>query len=185
MASERATSPIPTITARPSPEEKAQFVELAASLGVSESALALTAIRALLDTNQPRPDVVRPEECREPANSRLTIRLRPGDSAAVRVRATRRGFKPSAYIAGLVRAHLTHSPPLPKNEVDLLKQAISVLTRLGHLLAAITREVAKEGILPPELAKQLSLTRGVVAGVERIAHDLVKAALIAWESKYD
>ena len=156
MASERATSPIPTITARPSPEDKALFVELAASLGVSESALALTAIRALLDSNQPRPDVLRPDDGCKPATDRITIRLRPGDAATIHDRATRRGFKPSAYIAGLVRAHLTHNPPLPKNEVDLLKQGISILTRLGHLLAQITREGAREGILPPELAKELS-----------------------------
>jgi hypothetical protein len=69
--------------------------------------------------------------------------------------------------------------------VALLKQGISILSRLGHLLTHMSREAAKYGIPPPELAKQLSLTRGVVAGVERVIHDLVKAALIAWESRYD
>lgn len=82
MPSGRATSPIPTISARPSPDERARFVELAASLGVSESALALTA-------------------------------------------------KPSAYIAALVRAHVSCNPPLPTNEVALFKQGIVVLSRLG------------------------------------------------------
>ena len=185
MNSERTTSPIPTITARPSLDEKARFIELAGRLGVSESTLALTAIRVLLDSNQSTPNVLQPGADREPATDRITIRLRPGDANAIHDRATRRGFKPSAYIAALVRAHLTHNPPLPTNEVIVLKQGIAVLSRIGQLLAQNTRRAAEQGDLPAELSKQLSQTRAVVAGLERCTHDLVKAALIAWESRYD
>ena len=185
VTSERATSPAPTITARPSREEKAHFVELAARLGVSESTLALNAIRLLLDSNQSTLDTPEPGAGRKPATDRITIRLRPGDASSILERATRRGFKPSAYIAALVRAHITHNPPLPTNEVLLLKQGMSVLLGIGKLMAHMSKEAAKEGILPPDLAKQLSQTRALVAGLERVMHDLAKAALIAWESKYD
>jgi hypothetical protein len=148
-------------------------------------ALALTAIRTLLDSNRSTSYVLQPGGGREPAADRITIRLRPGDATAIQDRATRRGFKPSAYIAALVRAHVTRNPPLPKNEVLVLKQGIVVLSRLGQLLARYTRRAAEEGDLPAELSKELSQPRAVVAGLERCTHDLVKAALIAWESRYD
>ena len=185
MTNERATSPIPTITARPSREEKARFVQLAARLGVSESTLALNAIRLLLDSNQSTPDALQPGPGREPATDRITIRLRPDDADAILDRATRRGYKPSAYIAALVRAHLTHNPPLPTKEVLLLKEGMTVLLRLGKFLAHIHREAAQEGILPPDLAKELIQTRALVTGLERVTHDVIRAALIAWESKYE
>lgn len=185
MTNERATSPIPTITARLSPDEKSRFVELVASRGVSESALALTAIRALLDSNRSTPYALQLNGGRVPATDRITIRLRPGDANAIHDRAARRGFKPSAYIAAMVRAHITHNPPLPTNEVLVLKQGIAVLSRLGQFMAQYARRAAEEGDLPAELSKQLSQTRAVVAGLERCTHDLVKAALIAWESRYD
>jgi hypothetical protein len=166
VTSDRATSPIPTITARPSPQEKVRFAELAASRGISESALALIAIRAVLDANAPTPNVVQSGTIREPATDRITIRLRPGDGRAIHDRAARRGFKPSAYIAALVRAHMSRNPPLPSNELASLKQGIAVLSRLGRLMAHTARKAAEEGALPPELAKELSQTRAVVAGLE-------------------
>ena len=42
---------LPSITARPTPAEKQCFAELAAARGVSESALALIAIRCVLESN--------------------------------------------------------------------------------------------------------------------------------------
>jgi hypothetical protein len=185
VTGERTTSRMPTITARPSRKEKERFAELAARLGTSESALALIAVRALLDSNTPAPHAVHSTADREPATDRITIRLRPGDGRAIHGRAARRGFKPSAYIAALVRAHVARNPPLPSKELALLKQGIVLLARLGQLMAQTTRRVAEQGALPPELAKELSQTRAVVAGLEQCMHDLAKAALIAWESRYD
>ena len=44
---------VPSITARPTADEKRRFAELAASRGMSESTLALIGIRSLLDLNGP------------------------------------------------------------------------------------------------------------------------------------
>ena len=184
VTGERSTSPIPTITARPSTEQKARFVELAASRGISESALALIAIRALLDSNAPAHQVPQSAATRNPATDRITIRLRPGDGRAIQDRAAQRGFKPSAYIAALVRAHLCRNPPLPLNKVALLKQGIVLLSRLNRLMTYAARKAAEEGVHPPEMARELSQTRVVVAGLERCMHDLTRAALIAWESRF-
>src|SRR5262249_30864994 len=116
---------------------------------------------------------------------RITIRLRPGDWRAIHERAIRRGFKSSAYIAALVRAHVSHNPPLPEREIAVLKQGIVVLSRLGQFMAHMTRAAVKEGRGAPELTKELSQTRAVVAVMERHMYDLAKAALIAWESRYE
>ena len=82
VRSSRATHP--SITARPSPEEKARFTLLAQHVGLSESALALNAIRILLERDEQW-------HARQPelkwghvaASDRITIRLRPGDGLEV------------------------------------------------------------------------------------------------------
>lgn len=48
VTSDRSRSRLPTITVRLSPEEKRQFTELAAGRGLSECALAVVTLRALL-----------------------------------------------------------------------------------------------------------------------------------------
>lgn len=177
--------PTPTITARPSPEEKLRFAALAASRGVSESTLALIAIRALLGSDMAPEPVAHLAASKEPATDRITIRLRPGDGRAIYDRAVRRGMKPSAYLAALVRAHVTGNPPLPSNELAVVKQGVVILAGLGRLLARTARRGAEEGSMAPELQQELSRTRAVVAALEQRTHELARAALVAWESRYD
>ena len=77
-------SPLPSITARPSAAEKARFARLADAAGMSESALALVAIRAVLDPDgQTSQEAVAAAE-RKASTDRITIRLRPGDGARLR-----------------------------------------------------------------------------------------------------
>ncbi len=108
-------STAPSITARPTPQEKRSFAEVAARLRVSESTLALIAIRTLLDSDVP--DLPPRTSSSDPAVDRITIRLRPGDRLAIRKRAAGRRMKDSAYIAALVRRHLAANPPLASDEL--------------------------------------------------------------------
>lgn len=119
------TSTAPSITARPTPEEKRLFAEVAAKLRVSESALALIAIRTLLDSDVR--DLPLRTSSSDPAVDRITIRLRQGDRLAIRKRATERRMKDSAYIAALVRNHVASNPPLATHELAVFKLAVSVL----------------------------------------------------------
>ena len=100
----------PSITARPTLQEKRLFAAVAANRQMSESTLALIAIRALLDSNVP--DLPASTSSSGPALDRITIRLRPGDRLAIRHRAAERRMKDSAYIAALVRGHVAANPPL-------------------------------------------------------------------------
>jgi hypothetical protein len=155
-------STAPSITARPTPQEKRSFAEVAAKLRVSESTLALIAIRTLLASDVP--DLPPRASSSEPAVDRITIRLRPGDRLAIRHRAGERRMKDSAYIAALVRGHVAANPPLATQELAAFKAAVSVLAGFGRLLARTAREASQAGVLPRELGQDLSRTRIFCSG---------------------
>jgi hypothetical protein len=173
----------PSITARPTPQEKRMFAAVAAQRQVSESTLALIAIRALLDSQSP--EVLPNPSSSGPALDRITIRLRPGDRLAIRHRAAERRMKDSAYIAGLVRGHVAANPPLATHELGAFKLAVSALAAFSRILARTAREAAQAGALPGDLQQDLSRTRALVADVERRMHEFARAALVTWESRID
>ena len=184
MSSNGSASRLPSITARPTPAEKERFATLAASRGMSESALALMAIRSLLDSKD-APEANAAPGRRERSTDRITIRLRPGDRRAINERANRRDMKASTYLAALVRAHVATNPPLTENELDAYKHGVILLAGLGRLLTRMFRDGARAGSMPKDLQQELSRTRAVVAGLEKVTSDLVCAALKSWESGHD
>jgi hypothetical protein len=173
---------LPSITVRVTQDEKRRFAGLAATHGLSEGRLALIAVRSLLESNGPAAPASTSR--RAPATDRITIRLRPGDRKAIGERATRRGMKDSMYLAGLVRAHVAANPLLASDELDALKQAVVVLAGIGRLLARSARAPAPS-VEAVDLREDLECTRRAVALVERRVHDLARAALEAWETRYE
>lgn len=174
----------PSITARPSPEEKVRFTLIARHVGLSESALALRAIRLLLDRDQQwlarQSDLKRGHVA---ASDRITIRLRPGDGLEVIRRATERGMKPATYISALVRAHIATNPPLPAAELSALKNSVAVLAGIGTLLANTSRHGIPSEPQGKIYLEAIGRTRAEVAALEQRIVDLTKAALIAWETR--
>lgn len=171
---------VPSITARPTADEKQRFAELASSRGISESALALIAIRFVLQSNAPLPANALAEDHNAPATDRITIRLRPRDRIAIGERAAGRGLKDSAYIAALVRAHVSRNPPMPGAELATLKKAVAVLAALGSLLARMHRDAG----VSADLRLELRRTQVVATAVEQSVQVLAKASLESWESGY-
>jgi hypothetical protein len=151
---------------------------------MSESALALLAIRSLLNGSDVSDANTAPAR-RERSTDRITIRLRPGDRRVINERAGRRGMKASTYLAALVRAHIATNPPLTNEELGAYKQGVILLAGLGRLLARLSRDAVKAGSIPQDLQQELSRTRAVIAGLEKRTHDLARAALMSWESGYD
>lgn len=184
MNSNGSASRLPSITARPTLAEKERFAALAASRGMSESALALIAIRSLLDGKDFSEANAAPAH-RERSTDRITIRLRPGDRRAINERASRREMKASTYLAALVRAHVATNPPLTENELDALKHGVILLAGLGRLLTRMSRDGARAGSMSKDLQQELSRTRAMVAGLEKVTSNLVCTALKSWESGYD
>ena len=170
-------STAPSITARPSAEEKARFASVAAARGMSEAALALSAIRAAIGPGTTSACEPQLGDARVSATDRITIRLRPGDGEWITHRAAQRGMKRSAYLSALVRAHIAQNPPLAANELAALKVSVVVLAGLGRLLARQAKTPA--GIAQDDLQR----TRDSIAELERRTHALAKAALVSWESR--
>jgi hypothetical protein len=166
-----------SITARPSPDEKERFSTLARARGLSEAALALSAIRAVIATDSGSLDPYATSE-RTPATDRITIRLRPGDGEAIVRRAEQRGMKAATYVAALVRAHVVLNPPLVARELAALKQSVVVLAALGRLLA-------RSRLTPGVTQEDLQRTRAALTDLEQRTHDLARAALISWEARSD
>jgi hypothetical protein len=162
---------------------KRLFAAVAAQRQVSESTLALIAIRALLDSQAP--DLPPNPSSSGPALDRITIRLRPGDRLAIRHRAAERRMKDSAYIAALVRGHVAANPPLATHELAAFKAAVSVVAAFGRILARTAREAAQAGVLPRDLQQDLTRSRALVSDVERRMHEFAQAALVTWESRVD
>jgi hypothetical protein len=173
-------STAPSITARPTPDEKRLFAAVAAKRRISESTLALIAIRALLESDIPDLPANRSSG---PAVDRITIRLRPGDRLAIRQRAAERHMKDSAYIAALVRGHVAANPLLATHELAAFKAAVSIFAGFGRILARTALEAAQAGVLPRDLQQDLSRSRALVADVERRMHEFARAALVSWESR--
>lgn len=170
---------------RLTPDEKRRFGELAARHGLSEAALALVAIRAVLEPGGAAALNVPTAPPREPATDRITIRLRPGDGAALDARAAQRGVKASTYLAALVRSHVTANTVLTADELHTVKQAVVVLAGVGRVLSRMARSGAQGSPTPPELRQALGQTRTVVATLEQRTSDLARAALRSWESRYE
>jgi hypothetical protein len=169
-----------SITARPSEEEKVRFATLAAVSGLSEAALALKAIRTVLDGNDSLERTSAAAAAREAATDRITIRLRPGDGNAIASRAAMRGMKASAYLAALVRAHVVANPPLAAQELSALRYSVAVLAGIsGHLIRALRNPS------PVDIRDGLQRTQAAVAALEQHTHDFARAALISWESRSD
>jgi len=164
-----------SITARPSPDEKERFSTLARARGLSEAALALSAIRQVIATDSGSLDPYATGE-RTPATDRITIRLRPGDGEAIAWRAAQRGMKASAYVAGLVRGHVVANPPLAERELAALKQSVVVLAALGRLLA-------RARLTPGVSQEDLQRIRAALTDLEQRMHDLARAALVSWETR--
>jgi hypothetical protein len=172
----------PTITIRVALAEKALFSELAEKHGVSESALALRGVRWLLDCADRLPS--RPVQETGPATDRITIRLRPGDGRGIAIRASHRAMKPSAYLAGLVRAHIAVGTPLATMELAALKQAVANLAGIGSQMALLRAGLQDNSRTPAEVRAAVERALQSVEAIEDRVHDLALAARQAWESHY-
>src|SRR6266481_3743355 len=176
-----------SITARASAAEKTRFATLAHAAGISESRLALMALRAFVDAEgrtQGRADYD-PAAERVRATDRITIRLRPGDGAVIARRAAERGMKTATYLAAMTRAHIAPDPPLSTNELAALKHSIAALSELSTILAQIARNPALSGPGLEEVCRTLNRTRAAVAALEQRTHEFAKASLMAWESRFE
>jgi hypothetical protein len=93
-------------------------------------------------------------------------------------------MKPSAYLAGLVRAHIALDPPLPTTELAALKQAVANLAGIGSQLSLLRGGLQDNSRTPAEVRAVVDRVQRSVEAVEDRVHDMTLAARQAWESHY-
>ena len=133
------------IAARVSSETKARIKTLAEQRQLSESALLKHLLALTLDGGAD-PKLGSPDGARRGARAaRLYVRLRPDDQLLLAERAAARGMANASYISVLVRAHLRHLTPLPKDELVAFRRSIAELGAIGRNLNQIARTVQRGG----------------------------------------
>jgi hypothetical protein len=171
----------PSITAWPSPDQKARFAALAASRWLSESKLVGLLIDSVLERNPVDPSVERHRGNSE-AGDRITIRLRPGDGRWLRVRARARGMPLSTYATALVRAHVRAAPPMPQNELALLERCLGELRRSGSALHAIAKAIEAEQGADAPLNSKLAMLLQALNRLRQELREVVRVNRISWEA---
>ena len=116
--------------------------------------------------------------------ARVYMRIRREDHLLLHERAAARGMASATYVSVLVRSHLRALPPLPKDELAALKQAVGELGAIGRNLNQITRAV-NQGV------RVTGLGRAEFEGILKICEalrdhtkNLIKANTASWATGY-
>lgn len=163
------------IAARVSPETKARLRSLAEQRQLSESALLKRLLELTLDGSA-EPKLGNPGGARRVARAaRLYLRLRPDDLLLLAERATARGMAAATYVSVLVRAHLRHLTPLPKDELLAFRRLIAELGAIGRNLNQIARTVQRSGSSSGPRCEEVVAMLRICTGLR----DHFKATLLA------
>jgi hypothetical protein len=124
----------------------------------------------------PSREVRGPNDCGKP----ILVRLRREDRLLLDARAEARGLRVATYISVLIRAHLRHLAPLPKDELLALKRSIAELATIGRNINQIAKAVNEGGKGP-------GFVRGEFRAMLKICEalrDNTKALLMANETSW-
>ena len=169
-----------SITAWPTPGQKAGFAALAASRGLSESKLLGLLIDSVLERN-PVHGVGEERQREVEDGDRITLRLRPGDGHCLRLRARQRGMKYTTYAAALIRAHVGANPPMPLDELARLERSLAEISAIGRRLNQIAGAV-RAGQRVDMLRLELTAVLQAVEELRQALREVVKVNRISWES---
>jgi hypothetical protein len=113
--------------------------------------------------------------------ARVCIRLRPDDRLLLRERAAARGMPSATYVAILVRAHLRHLAPLPKEELLTLKRSVAELGAIGRSFNQLARISISRGSIAAPAREDLRALLKVCEALRDNTKALIKASARAWE----
>jgi hypothetical protein len=149
------------VAARVSPEMKARLRALAEQLGNTGSA---------------------PRFARD---ARLYVRLWPDDQPLLAERAAARGMPAATYVSVLVRGHLRHMGPLPKDELQALKGAIAQLGAVGRNLNQIAHVVRQGGASTRPRREDVETMLRICTALRDHFKATLLANLRSWKDGYD
>jgi hypothetical protein len=162
---------------------KERFATAAVLQGLSESALLKRLVEQMLAgaggefANVDRPIPIA-------RDARVTVRLVPDDSFLLRERAAARGMPAATYVSSLVRAHLRSLAPLPHEELEALRSAVTQLSAIGRNLNAMARTALAGGTTAaPTQAHLLQMLRVCDVTIDHVKA-LMQANIVSWEAGY-
>jgi predicted DNA binding CopG/RHH family protein len=120
-------------------------------------------------------------DAEEAPGMRVCIRLRPDDRLLLRERAAARGMPSATYVSVLLRAHLRHLAPLPKEELVMMKRSVAELGAIGRNLNQIARAANSGGRLAGPAREDLRAILKVCEALRDNTKGLIKASARAWE----
>ncbi|MBB6095629.1 hypothetical protein HNQ60_004520 [Povalibacter uvarum] len=97
---------------------------------------------------------------------RVCLRLRREDQLLLRERSAARGLASATYVSVLVRAHLRHLTPLPREEIKALKHSVAELSAIGRNLNQLAR-AANQG-------QRITVSNSSLMGILRAFEALLK-----------
>jgi hypothetical protein len=165
-----------------STDTKQRFSEVAAQLGLSESALLKRLVELNLQSTQAA-TVTTPEP---PLNSvcgtRFSVRLRPEDRLLLGERAAARGMATATYASIVLRTHLRAVAPFPERLLAELKRAVAELEAIGRNLNQIARVANQSGrVAGPNTQELQALLRACTALRDHIK-GTIRTNIASWES---
>jgi hypothetical protein len=173
------------IAARVSPETKARLRALAEQRQTSESALLKRLLEMTLE-GAPEPHLnITSSAPKVARDARLYVRLWPDDQQLLAERSAARSMPAATYVSVLVRAHLRHMGPLPKDELQALKGSIAQLGAVGRNLNQIAHAVRQGGAPTGPKREDVELMLRICTALR----DHFKATLVAnlrsWKDGYE
>ena len=114
--------------------------------------------------------------------TRVYVRLTPGDCLLLQARATARCLAPATYAAILLRAHLRALTPLPEAELRALRQTTRELWAIGRNLNQIAR-AANQGNAGTGVSRdELQVLMKVCVALRDHVRQYIQANVRSWES---
>ena len=161
-------------------ELKYRFAALAASRGISDSALLKQLVEfAVIGA---KPEFAIPERpVTQARDARITIRLVPADRLLLRERAAARGMPAASYVSTLTRAHLRSISPLPDRELRVLQAVTVQLAALGRNARTIALTNPAAGLTDTHTRIMIKLCEAVRDHIKT----LVSVNIRSWESGHD
>lgn len=173
------------IAARVSSDMKSRLRALAEQRQTSESALLKRLLEITLE-GAPEAMLGSPASAPKVArDSRLYVRLWPDDQLLLAERAAARGLPAATYVSVLVRAHLRHMGPLPKEELQALKGAIAQLGVVGRNLNRIAASVRQGNAATGPRREDVELMLKIATALRDHFKATLLANLRSWQDGYD
>lgn len=114
-------------------------------------------------------------------HQRICLRLRREDLLLLEACAGARGMRPATYASVLMRSHLHHITPLPKDELLAFKRSISQLGSIGRNLNQVVRHM-HQGKVPASVRNEFEMMLKICIGLRDHTKALLKENATSWST---